>query len=248
MRQIWRRRRDVGRPRVALEKLLGPLMIHIRAHRPEEVPEASSLATSRLHQAVLRQHRCTFLRRRGRTRRVAATLVMLHQAARRGFHTLGRRAGHPVVGSPSEQRGEAHVAPRRRCPRRRRRRRRRRLAGQREVRRIICEHADQTVAVCKLNPQGAACLRDLAGNYRKLGQSRNPRRHYGADRRVEESTREEPNCVKFQHMSITLGEVRLTHLTRGTSFPFFFLFWSLGLDPCVCQGNEQDSDLESTST
>lgn len=135
-------------------------MVRICAHRPEEVPEASPLATSGLHRAVLRQHRRALLRRRGRARRVAAALVVRQATGcgfREGDSTLRGCAAHPVVGPSPEQRGEATavVAPGRRR-RRRCRRRRRRLAGQREVRRIICEHADRTVAARKLNTHPAA--------------------------------------------------------------------------------------------
>lgn len=103
-------------------------MIRVRAHGPEEVSEAPSLAASRLHHPVLRQHRRALLRRRGRARRVATTLVV-RQNTGRGFHedsTLRGCGAHPVVGSPLEQRDEtAAMAPGRGRRRFRRCRRRR---------------------------------------------------------------------------------------------------------------------------
>lgn len=158
MRQIRRGWRDIGRSRVAFEKILRSLVIRICAHGPEEIPEASPLAASGLDHAIPRQHRHTLLRRRRRCRRawrVAASLVMHQHAGCRFRDDAGLRGSrtHFVAGSPSKQGRETTAVSsgrrRRRGRRCRRLRRWRSPAGQREVRRIICGHTDRTDPIAR---------------------------------------------------------------------------------------------------
>lgn len=141
MGQIWRWRRNVWRSRISFEELLSSFVIRIRAHGSKEIPKASPLVG--VNRAISRQHRNSLLG----TRHIAAIFVM---HAGRGFRdddaTLRGNRAHLVAGSPAKKGGQAATVTsgwRRGCQRRRRLRRRC-LAGQREVRRIICKHADRT--------------------------------------------------------------------------------------------------------
>lgn len=99
VRQIRRRWRDVRRPWVASQELLRLLVIRVRAHGPEEIPEASSLAG--MDRAVSRQHRHPLLGWRRR-----ATLVLqVGRRFRNDDTTLGR--AHLAASSPPKQGGKA---------------------------------------------------------------------------------------------------------------------------------------------
>lgn len=130
--QVGRGWGDVGRPWVALEELLGPLRVRVGAHGPEQTPEAPSLvcAGAPLGSVAVRARaaprRCAPLIRAVAPVAAALPCCRFAGASTEQCRQAGLRGGRKGDGA--------------RC--RRGRRRRRRPARQREVRGVVCEHAD----------------------------------------------------------------------------------------------------------